>query len=71
MIRKRIMHGDHALHGLPAERPLAEELGMSRQTVRRSLKLLEEEGTLIRRDNGRLEVANTEAAGVRKPVIGS
>jgi DNA-binding LacI/PurR family transcriptional regulator len=70
MIRKRISHGDHALHGLPAERRLAEELGMSRQTVRRSLKLLEEEGTLIRRENGRLDVANAESEGLRKPVVG-
>ena len=70
MIRKRILHGDHALHGLPAERRLAEEIGISRQTVRRSLKLLEDEGTLVRRENGRLEVANTEAASRHKPVIG-
>ena len=65
MIRGRILHGDHALDGVPAERRLAEELGLSRQTVRRSLKLLEAEGTLVRRENGRLE-----AAGMRNPVIG-
>jgi len=70
MIRKRILHGDHALHGIPAERPLAEELGISRQTVRRSLSLLEKEGVLTRHENGRLDVATNHASGTRRPIIG-
>jgi len=70
MIRKRILHGDHALHGIPAERPLAGELGISRQTVRRALTLLEHDGILVRQENGRLVVKTDLAVGATKPIIG-
>jgi len=39
---------DGALKSLPAERELAERFGVSRHAVRRSLKLLEGEGRLVR-----------------------
>ena len=69
VIRNRILHGDH-LHDIPAERPLAEELGISRQTIRRALQLLEDEGALVRGQNGRFKVAPAPTAAKRKPVVG-
>jgi DNA-binding LacI/PurR family transcriptional regulator len=69
MIEKRIAHADHLLVGIPGERQLAEELGLSRTTVRTAVQQLMERGTLIRQDNGRLNVA-TPADGRRKQTIG-
>ncbi|RYX82014.1 GntR family transcriptional regulator [bacterium] len=69
MIEKRIAHADHLLAGIPGERQLAEELGLSRTTVRTAVQQLMERGTLVRQDNGRLNVA-TPAGGLRKQTIG-
>jgi len=57
MIEKRIAHADHVLAGIPGERQLAEELGISRTTVRTALQELMSRGTLVRQENGRLGVA--------------
>lgn len=62
MIEGRIAHADYVLAGLPGERQLAQELGLSRATVREALQLLVSEGTLVRGENGRLGVAATGAA---------
>jgi len=79
MIRGRIVQGDDALRGIPGERQLAAELGVSRQTVRTAVGLLEAEGWLSRLPNGRLAVVRegkasqadgTAGAGPRGPVIG-
>ncbi len=80
MIRGRIVQGDDALRGMPGERQLASELGVSRQTVRTAVGLLEAEGWLSRLPNGRLAVvreskeegrpASGSGVGVRGPVIG-
>ena len=76
MIRGRIVHGDDVLHGMPGERQLALELGVSRQTVRSAIRLLGEEGWLSRLPNGRLGVVASSCKGGkagmarRGPVIG-
>lgn len=62
MIRKRVRHADHAAYRLPGERGLAVELGLSRQTVRRAIDQLIEEGLLLRGETGRLAV-NPALAG--------
>jgi DNA-binding LacI/PurR family transcriptional regulator len=44
----QLSQGDEARRSLPAERLLAERFGVSRHAVRRSLKVLEEDGRLVR-----------------------
>lgn len=56
-IRKRVSKGDYSLRGVPAERLLASEIGVSYMTVRRAIHALIEDGTLIRLSNGRVAVA--------------
>ena len=68
MIQKRIAHADHALAGIPSERQLAEELGLSRTTVRTAVLQLLEQGTLTRQENGRLEVAQSADGRTRKTI---
>lgn len=65
MLKTRILHGDYSLKPVPSERKLAEEFGINFMTVRRSLRLLESEGFLVRQPNGRLSVAGGPAAGKR------
>lgn len=55
-IRKRVGKGDYSLRGVPAERQLAAEIGVSYMTVRRAIHALIEDGTLIRQPNGRVAV---------------
>lgn len=69
MIRKRLQHGDHALGGLPGERQLAVELGLSRPTVRKALGQLTEEGLLSRGATGRVRVAEGAGGSARRPLI--
>lgn len=57
IIRKRLLHGDHATGRLPSERQLAVELGLSRPTVRKAIRQLADEGLLARGPNGRVAVA--------------
>ncbi len=68
MIRERIMHGDHLTQGMPGERGLALELGLSRQTVRRAIQLLTDEGLLVRGPTGRLQIAKDGSHGTRPPI---
>lgn len=67
MIRKRVRHADHAAYRLPGERGLAVELGLSRQTIRRAVDQLLEEGLLLRGETGRLSVNPALAADGRDP----
>jgi DNA-binding LacI/PurR family transcriptional regulator len=64
-IEKRIAYADHIVAGIPSERQLAEELGLSRNTVRIAVQHLIEKGILFRQDNGRLNVAPTEGPKFR------
>jgi len=70
LLRKRLEHGDHRLRKLPGERRLAEELGLSRNTVRAALEQLVRDGLLTRKRNGRLAVARVSKAGTRACTIG-
>jgi DNA-binding FadR family transcriptional regulator len=48
-LRKRISSGEWAENGrIPPERDLADEFGVARNTVRRAVSLLEEDGTVVR-----------------------
>lgn len=67
MIRKRVRHADHAAYRLPGERGLAIELGLSRQTIRRAIDQLIDEGLLLRGETGRLGVNPALAADGRDP----
>lgn len=69
MIEKRIAHADYVLVGIPGERQLAEELGMSRTTVRTAVQQLMEKGALVRHENGKLDVAEPENSQ-RRRIIG-
>ncbi|MDR3706812.1 MAG: substrate-binding domain-containing protein [Capsulimonadaceae bacterium] len=62
VIWKRIARADHVLAGVPSERQLASELGISRDTVRSAVRGLIEQGVLARHDNGRLHVAPSTSA---------
>jgi DNA-binding LacI/PurR family transcriptional regulator len=64
-IEKRIAHADHIMAGIPSERQLADELGLSRNTVRIAVQHLMEKGVLVRQDNGRLNVAPTNGPKLR------
>jgi DNA-binding LacI/PurR family transcriptional regulator len=57
MIKERIAFADHMANVLPAERQLADELGINRYLVRKVLQELVDQGTLLRQENGRLEIA--------------
>ncbi|RYX82001.1 LacI family transcriptional regulator [bacterium] len=64
-IEKRIAHADHIVAGIPSERQLAEELGLSRNTVRIAVQHLMEKGVLVRQNNGRLNVAPNHGPKLR------
>jgi len=68
MIEERIAFADHVVTGIPSERQLAEELGLSRFTVRKAVEGLVEKGTLSRQENGRLGVAPQSGAGRAKTI---
>jgi hypothetical protein len=68
-LRKRIIQGDYALRGLPAERQLATEHGVSYMTARRALQDLVDRGVLIRGSNGRVEVNREHSGGSSVPPI--
>ncbi|WP_043587422.1 substrate-binding domain-containing protein [Geminisphaera colitermitum] len=59
-LMKRIHHGDHGATRLPGERQLAAELGLSRQTVRRAIRHLTDQGTIARDATGRLRIASPD-----------
>ncbi len=57
----RIRNGDYHLGGIPAERDLAEEIGVSRMTARKAVLRLINRGHLFRLPNGRIEIKNRMA----------
>ncbi|MFA9478120.1 GntR family transcriptional regulator [Phycisphaerales bacterium AB-hyl4] len=57
ILERRIRHGDYLLKELPAERELAEEIGVSRMTARKAVQFLVKKGLLQRQPNGRLVVS--------------
>lgn len=54
LLERRIQKGDYALTGIPAERDLADDIGVSRVTLRKALDDLEQKGLLERASNRRL-----------------
>lgn len=52
-LEERLARGDYALGGLPGERELAAEAGVTRMTVRRALDVLAAKGWVERRGRGR------------------
>jgi DNA-binding LacI/PurR family transcriptional regulator/biotin operon repressor len=66
LILERIVHADHAADGIPSERQLADSMGISRTTVRQATRHLLDKGVLVRRDNGRLAVAQRGPASPRR-----
>ncbi|MCB8839805.1 FadR/GntR family transcriptional regulator [Aurantimonas sp. VKM B-3413] len=60
MLRQRILSGEWADGSrIPAERDLSQQFGVARNTVRRAMALLEEDGTLNRRGGSGTFVAST------------
>ena len=55
-LSQRILAGDYHVQGLPAERDLAVEVGVSHMTARKAIQKLLHDGLLRRLANGRLEV---------------
>ncbi len=55
-LSRRIKSGDYHLHGLPAERRLATQVGVSYMTARKAVQVLLDDGLLCRLPNGRLVV---------------
>jgi hypothetical protein len=61
-LKHRIAQGDYVLRGIPAERQLALESGVSYMTARRAVQQLIDEGLLVRGANGRVEVRREPSA---------
>lgn len=68
MLVERIRRGDYAVRDLPTETELANEIGTSRTTARRALLHLMDQGLLVRKPHGRLEInhADARAGGTRR-----
>ena len=66
LLERRIRSGDYALTGIPAERDLADEIGVSRITLRKSLQELERNGLLERAPNRRLVLTPKAHSAVGK-----
>ncbi|HEX4123202.1 MAG TPA: GntR family transcriptional regulator, partial [Tepidisphaeraceae bacterium] len=65
-LSQRIRAGDYHLQSLPAERDLAQEIGVSHVTARKAIQMLMDEGLLRRLENGRLAVRRNTEPGQRK-----
>ncbi|MEM6459975.1 MAG: substrate-binding domain-containing protein [Planctomycetota bacterium] len=64
-LANRIQLGDYSVKPLPAERELAEQVGVSRMTARKALLDLVDRGLIERRENGRLTVAENADPAAR------
>jgi DNA-binding LacI/PurR family transcriptional regulator len=72
LLEQRILKGDYALSGIPAERELADEISVSRVTLRKSLEELERKGLLERAPNRRLVLtskANSKNGGLQIALV--
>jgi len=70
VLEKRIADGDLFLKGqMPSERRLTAELGVSRATIRKALKILLDEGTLEREGRRRARIRERGVSKARVPAI--
>jgi DNA-binding LacI/PurR family transcriptional regulator len=70
VLRKRISDGDLFLKGqMPSERRLTDELGVSRTTVRKALRILLDEGALVRVGRRKARIPESRLQKVRAPTI--
>ncbi len=67
ILKARIEAGVYRFSGLPAERELADEIGVARMTARKTLQRLVDDGTAKRLDTGRLLLS--EGVQQRKLVV--
>jgi len=56
LLTKRILQGDYAISGLPGERELASDAGVSYMTARKAVQQLIADGLVLRGANGRIEI---------------
>ena len=70
VLQKRIADGDLFLKGqMPSERRLTDELGVSRTTIRKALKILLDQGTLVREGRRKARIPDSKLAQARVPTI--
>ncbi|WP_425400291.1 substrate-binding domain-containing protein [Aeoliella sp.] len=70
LLERRIANGDYARTGLPAERELADECGVSRATLRKALGELERKGLVERSPNRRPKPSSQAGRGTPGLEIG-
>ncbi len=68
-LSQQIRNGDYHLHGVPAERKLASQVGVSYMTVRKAIQLLLDRGLLTRLPSGRLAVSSGDEMGVGRKQV--
>ncbi len=68
-LSRRIKSGDYHLHGVPAERRLATQVGVSYMTARKAIQQLLDNGLLYRMPNGRLAVRGNDDDGPAKKQV--
>ena len=70
VLQKRIADGDLFLKGqMPSERRLTDELGVSRMTIRKALKILLDQGVLVREGRRKARIPESPSAQARVPTI--
>lgn len=62
VIEARIRRGDYVITGLQSDRAIAAEFAVSRLTARQALRLLIDQGHVVRKENGRLELPGADGA---------
>lgn len=68
-LKNRLRQGDYRVRSFPAARKLAEELGVSRQTVSKAVRQLVEEGHLVQMQNGRISLKSRLQTAVKHLAI--
>lgn len=68
-LSRRISNGDYHVHGVPAERELASQVGVSYTTIRKAIQRLIDAGLLYRQANGRLAVKSAGEQGTAQKQV--